>query len=250
MGLIGSALFYKVFKQPNRKTYIALVRWIILFALSAGLYIVIYFLAFALTTPPPDLYERIASPIYISVILMIFGMIFLTVELWQDKKWLKWFSWLFLAVLLSSYLPKTMMIADAVRTDGGGYTSKEWRESPIIRAIQYLPESIPIVTNEPAAVLFLTGRDLIWVTEAMKIKSDNPEGAYGTSHTDLGETVFRRGGALVLFPSFYWQLDPIYFKQTQNRIDAMLHNSILYKEFGLNSGIYFYSEKFIPNEAH
>ena len=90
-----------------------------------GLYIVIYFLAFALTTPPPDLYERIASPIYISVILMIFGMIFLTVELWQDKKWLKWFSWLFFAVLFSSYLPKTMMIADAVRTDGGGYTSKE-----------------------------------------------------------------------------------------------------------------------------
>jgi hypothetical protein len=250
MGLIGLVLFYKVYRRPNRKTYLALMRWIILFALSAGLYIVIYFLAFALTTPPPDLYERIASPIYISVILMIFGMIFLAIELWKDEKWLVWFSWIFLTVLLLFYAPKTAVIADAVRTDGGGYTSKEWRESPIIRAIQYLPRGIPIVTNEPAAVLFLIGRDAIWVTEAMKIKSNDPESPYGTSHTDLGETVFRKGGALVLFPSFYWQLDPIYFKQTQNRLDAMLHNSILYKEFGLNSGIYFYSEKFIPNEAH
>jgi hypothetical protein len=248
MGLIGSALFYKVFKQPNRKTYLALVRWIILFALSAGLYIVIYFLAFALTTPPPYLYERIASPIYISVILMIFGMIYLAIELWQDKKYLVWFSWLFLTVLLSFYLPKTVEIAKSVRTDGGGYTSKEWRESRIIKAIQYLPESIPIVTNEPAAVLFLTGRDAIWVSEAMKIKGDNPEGEYGTSLTDLGETVFRNGGALVLFPSFYWQLDSIYYEQTQDRLDTMLKNSILYKSFGPNSGIYFYSKNFVPDE--
>ena len=49
------------------------------------------------------------------------------------------------------------------------------------------------------------------------------------------------------FPHFIGNLTRSYFKQTQNRIDAMLHNSILYKEFGLNSGIYFYSEKFIPN---
>lgn len=249
IGLIGSALFYKVFKQPNRKTYLALVRWIILFALSAGLYIVIYFLAFALTTPPPDLYERIASPIYISVILMIFGMIFLAIELWPDKKGLIWFSWMFLAVLLWFYLPKTVAIAGAVGTDGGGYTAKGWRESPLIHAIQLMPDNIPIVTNEPAAVLFLTGRESIWVTEAMKIKSDNPEGAYGTSLTDLGEKVYRKGGALVLFPSFYWQLDSIYYEQTQNRLDAMLQDSVLYKDFGLNSGIYFYSKKFIPDEA-
>jgi len=83
----------------------------------------------------------------------------------------------------------------------------------------------------------------------MKIKSDNPEGAYGTSLTDLGETVFRKGGALVLFPSFYWQLDSIYYEQTQNRLEAMLQDSVLYKDFGLDSGIYFYSEKFIPDET-
>jgi hypothetical protein len=248
IGIAFSFLLYKAFQKPNRKPYLALVRWIILFALTAGLYTAIYFLAFAFTTPRPDLVERIASPIYITVIVMIFGMLTLAIELWQDQKWLVWFSWLFLAVLLSFYLPKTTALADAVRTDGGGYTSKEWRESSIIRAIQHLPEGIPIVTNEPAAVLFLTGRNAIWVTEATKVKSENPKSSYGTSFTDHGETVFRDGGALVLFPSFYWQLNSLYYEQTQDRLDAMLRYLVRYKNFGHNSGIYFYSKNFVPDE--
>jgi hypothetical protein len=249
MGLIGSALFYKVFKQPNRKIYLALVRWIILFSLSAGLYIVIYFLAFALTTPPPDLYERIASPIYISVMLMIIGMIYLAIELWPDKKGLIWFSWMFLAVLLWFYLPKTMVIADAVRTDGGGYTAKAWRESPLIHAIQLMPDNVPIVTNEPAAVLFLTGREAIWVSESLGKLVDNPRSSYGGSQNDLGETVFRNGGALVLFKSFYWNLEPYYGNRTWDRVNAMLAGLIVYKSFGSNSGIYFYKPEYVPGKG-
>jgi uncharacterized membrane protein YidH (DUF202 family) len=246
LGLIGSLLCYKLFQQPNKKTYLALVRWIILFTMSAFLYIVIYFLAFAFTSPPPDLYERIASPIYISVILMIFGMIYLAADLWQDKKWLLWFSWLFLAILLSFYLPKTMTIANAMRIDGGGYTSKVWRESKLIQAIQQMPENIPIVTNEPAAVLFLTGRDAIWVSETLGKLMVNPKNSYGESQDDPGESVFRNGGALVLFYGFYWQLEPFYGKQTKERINAMLDGLIVYKDFGSNSGIYFYKPDYVP----
>lgn len=246
LGLIGSLMCYKLFRQPNKKTYLTLIRWIILFAMSAFLYIVIYFLAFAFTIPPPDLYERIASPIYISVILMIFGMIYLAADLWQNKKWLMWFSWLFLAILLSFYLPKTMAIANAMRIDGGGYTSKVWRESKLIQAIQQMPENIPIVTNEPAAVLFLTGRDAIWVSETLGKLMVNPKNSYGESQDDPGESVFRNGGALVLFYGFYWQLEPFYGKQTKERINAMLDGLIVYKDFGSNSGIYFYKPDYVP----
>lgn len=246
VGLLGSVLLYKAFHRPDNKASLVLSRWIILFAISAGLYIVIYFLAFALTTPPPDLYERIASPIYISVILMIFGMIYLAIEIWQGKKWLKWLSWMLLVILVTSYLPKTIAIADAMRINGDGYTSRDWRESPLIQAIQQMPESIPIVTDEPAVVLFLTGRDSIWVTEALGTLVENPQRRYGETSDNLGELVFRNGGALVLFDGFYWRLEPFYGKQTQDRINAMLNGLTVYKDYGHNSGIYFYEPEYVP----
>jgi hypothetical protein len=238
-------LFYKVFQHPNKK-YLTLIRWIILFALTAGLYIAVYFCAFAFTTPLPFLDERIATPIYIAIIMTIFGIIFLAIEIWQGAKWLKWLSWVFLVIIISSYLPKTITLANTMRSDGGGYTSKTWRESPVIFAVRQLPENIPIVTNDPAAVLFLTSREAIWVSEALKIKEEHPENSYGKSQSNFGESVFRNGGALVLFPGFYWQLEPLYGEQTQERLNAMLDGLILYKSFGSNSGIYFYKQDLVP----
>jgi len=246
LGMACLYLFYKVFQKPNKASYLAMVRWIILFALTAALYMVIYFIAFALTAPRPDLIERIASPIYIAILMMIFGMIALAIALWREKKWLVWFPWLFLAVLISFYFPKTMTIANTMRMDGGGYTSREWRNSQLIQAIDHLPHNIPIVTNEPAAVLFLTGRDAIWVSEALGKLVENPKNHYGESRDDLGESVFRNGGALVLFKSFYWNLEPFYGKQTWNRINAMLAGLTVYKSFGSNSGIYFYKPDYVP----
>jgi hypothetical protein len=246
IGIMCVLLFYKVFQHPNKKPFLAPVRWIILFALTAGLYVAVYFLAFAITTPAPDLIERIASPIYIAILMMIFGLIYLAIEIWQGAKWLRWLSWAVLVIIISSYLPKTITFANTMRTDGVGYTSKTWRESPIIYAIRQLPDSIPVVTNEPAAVLFLTGRDAIWVSEALEMKEGQPD-SYGKSQTDFGESVFRNGGALVLFPSFYkQQRDRFYGNLTQKRLNAMLDGLITYKNFGPYSGIYFYKLDFVP----
>jgi Dolichyl-phosphate-mannose-protein mannosyltransferase len=108
IGILCAVLFFKVFHYPKNKPYFVLIRWIILFALTAGLYVAVYFFAFALTMPTPDLFERTASPIYIAVIMVIFGMIYLAIEIWQGKKWLKWFPWALLVVMLTSYLPKTI----------------------------------------------------------------------------------------------------------------------------------------------
>jgi hypothetical protein len=130
-----------------------------------------------------------------------------------------------------------------------GYTAKAWRESPLIHAIQLMPDNIPIVTNEPAAVLFLTGREAIWVSESLGRLVDDPRSSYGGSQNDLGETVFRNGGALVLFKSFYWNLEPYYGNRTWDRVNAMLAGLIVYKSFGSNSGIYFYKPENVPGKG-
>jgi len=246
VGTLCMFLFYKTFRRLEKGQYLALVRWIVLFGLTAATYAVVYFLAFALTLPAPDLIERIAAPIFIVTLMAIFGMIFLAIELWEDKKWLRWLSWLFLFLLVSFYLPKTIALADVMRTEGRGYNSKTWKGSPIISAIRQLPGGLPIVTNEPAAVLFLTGRDAIWVTAALGKQQQFPQG-YGKSQADLGESVFFNGGALVLFPSFYkQQRDEFYGNQADERLNAMLDGLIKYKDFGPYSGIYFYKQNFVP----
>jgi hypothetical protein len=246
VGILCVFLFYKTFQRPDRDQYIALVRWIALFVLTAATYVVVYFFAFALTVPAPDLTERIATPIFIAIMMAIFGMSFLAIGLWEDKKWLRWFSWVFLFLLISFYLPKTIAFYNIMRTEGRGYTSKTWQESSVISAIRQLPHNIPIITNEPAAVLFLTGREAIWVSGALGMQP-KPSDSYGKSQTDLGETVFRNGGALVLFPSFYiQQRDSFYGSQADERLKAMLDGLMKYKDFGPYSGIYFYQQDFVP----
>ncbi len=246
IGILCAFLLFKTFQLPNKNQYRALFSWIIVFALTAGVYVAVYFLAFTLTAPAPDLNERIASPIFIAILMMIFGMIYLAIEIWRNSKWLRWCSWVFLVVVVSFYLPKTITLANAMRTEGRGYSSRTWRESPVIYAISQLPDSIPIVTNEPAAVLYLTERDAIWVSAALGKQEKKPD-SFGKSPTDLGESVFRNGGALVLFPSFYkQQRDSFYGTLAEGRLDAMLDGLITYKSFGPYSGIYFYKQDFVP----
>ena len=78
------------------------------------------------------------------------------------------------------------------------------------------------------------------------MQEEQPD-SYGKSQTDFGESVFRNGGALVLFPSFYkQQRDSFYGKQAEGRLEAMLEGLITYKSFGPYSGIYFYKQDLLP----
>jgi hypothetical protein len=226
--------------RGKRRKIATLGRWVLLFGLFNVMYVSIYFLSFVLTSPQPDLNERIAFPLYLGSLIMLYGMLYFWMEV-GSHRWLGLLPWGFTFVLALSFLPQTISEAVVMRRNGIGYTSKSWRESEIIRRVRRLPADLPIVTNEPAAVTFLTGRQSLWISEALGRPVVDPSQRYGDSAPDdLGQTVFRQGGALAIFPSFYGTLEPIYGDKTQARLDSMIDGLVKVQAFGGASGIYFY----------
>jgi hypothetical protein len=83
---------------------------------------------------------------------------------------------------------------------GGGYTSRLWRDSPVIAAVGHLPPGVPVYTNGPDAIWFLTGR----TTKMLPVERDyltgrsNPD--YGTQIAEMGARMRAASGLVVYFP--------------------------------------------------
>jgi hypothetical protein len=126
--------------------------------------------------------------------------------------------------------------------DGAGYTGIRWRNSGTIEGMQELSPNIPIITNEPAAVLFLTGRTAYEIEELSRTAPLTDYVRYGEELDDPVQQLFREdGAALVLFDSFYWQLYPIYDDETPLRLEAFTQGLRLVSD-SWDGGIYFYGE--------
>lgn len=100
-------------------------------------------------------------------------------------------------VVLLQLAGATVWVRDSV-DNRGGYTSRPWRESPVIAAVRNLPPGVPVYTNGPDAIWFLTGR----ATEMLPAEEDyltgrsNPH--YRTAVGDMGARL-RAGNGLVVY---------------------------------------------------
>jgi hypothetical protein len=122
---------------------------------------------------------------------------------------------------------------------GSGYTSQAWMNSPTIQVIKDLNPDRALISNESAAILFLTGRPAYDVNV---IDHDDPSEIdirYGEDLEDPAQRLFKANQAvLVIFPtSFYWQLFAIYGDRTQARLDHLLEG--LQIEQSLSDGVIY-----------
>jgi 4-amino-4-deoxy-L-arabinose transferase-like glycosyltransferase len=214
------------------------VLWITYFQLFSLFYIIIYGAAILFAHPTPDLIPRIFFPLFWGILFIFLGICFYMHQL--QKGWL-WVGIGFLVLIMVANLPITLQHASQMHENGGGYTSRFWRESPVLLALKDIPYGTPIITNEPAAVLFLTGRPAHWLPDLSKSGVVDELVMFGDADTGVEEQTFRQQkGALVLFPTVYWQLHLFYEDKTDMRLETMLEGLEIYADFSGYSGIYFY----------
>jgi 4-amino-4-deoxy-L-arabinose transferase-like glycosyltransferase len=216
--------FMKIRSSDKKILEIEILRLPLVFTLYGSIYLLFITFSFLFSTPRNDLDGRLLSPVYLSLLLIIFPLV--TWDL-SDGKLGRWFAWipaLIMGTLVVSGFVNSIKILQDNHLHGSGYTGEAWKNSEVIKAIQGIDQDTALISNESSAVLFLTGRPAYDVNERFLSTPAETYARYGEDPEDPAQRLFKTGQAvLVIFPTtFYWQLFPIYGDRTQARLDGML----------------------------
>ena len=231
--------FMKIRSSDKKILEIEILRLPLVFTLYGSIYLLFITFSFLFSTPRNDLDGRLLSPVYLSLLLIIFPL--LTWD-FSDGKLGQWFAWipaLIMGTLVVSGLFNSIKILQDNHLNGSGYTGEAWKNSAVIKAIQGLDQDTVLISNESSAVLFLTGRPAYDVNERFLSTPAETYTRYGEDPEDTAQRLFKTGKAvLVIFPTtFYWQLFPIYGDRTQARLDSMLQGLDIIQR--LSDGVIF-----------
>lgn len=108
-------------------------------------------------------------------------------------------------ILVASYATRATVWVTRQHNDGQGYASRSWRESLVIGEVNSLPPDVPVFSNAPDAIYFLTGRP----TRALPAKFVLTKGRANTDYpvelARLAEFFETRDAALVYFRTVTWR---------------------------------------------
>ena len=106
-----------------------------------------------------------------------------------------------LGVLLIAFLGmqgiRTAALVRALRADGQGYRSREWRESQVVRFVCELP-SVPIYSNDVPALYFACARIPFPLPSRINAADLEPNPAYDAEVAAFEEATQNRGGLVAI----------------------------------------------------
>jgi len=198
--------------------------------------------AVAYTLPALDLGDidsRILLPTQIGLTLAAFTVAHLTLRAWPKWSWIRWLESAALILFLSWYLSQSWEFVADMRQDGAGYTSRAWRNSPTLKAIENLPPDLPLISSESAALTFLLDRPAYDIPELVRGEETRPFVRFGDGQ-DLEERLFReQGAALVFFDLSYGHFFQLYEDETEQRLQVLVHGLREHGRYA-DGAIYFY----------
>jgi hypothetical protein len=198
--------------------------------------------AFAYTLPALDLGDidrRILLPTQIGLTLAAFTVAYLALRAWPKWRWIRWLQSAAVILFSSWYLSQSWEFVADMRQDGAGYTSRAWRNSPTLRAIENLPSDLPLISSESAVLTFLLDRPAYDIPELVRGEEMRPFARFGDGQ-DLEERLFREeGAAFVFFDSSYGHFYRLYENETEKRLQVLVHGLREYGRYA-DGAIYFY----------
>jgi len=128
--------------------------------ICAGIYIVAYFsflIVSYFSTLPPDLNERMFSPLLIFIFILIFGSLFNTISFLKLPKAFAIIPVAFVLILGISYWQQTRSEALDRHMEEFSYSSPSWKNSEIIAEVKKLDGRPLVYSNHPVGILLHTG---------------------------------------------------------------------------------------------
>jgi 4-amino-4-deoxy-L-arabinose transferase-like glycosyltransferase len=207
------------------------------------LYLLLAVFLYITVLPRIDLNNRMLLPAHAAalVVLMLSGNLLV-----RGLKTRRWLSIPVYAVLLGTialYGFRSARIVVDLNENMIGYLGRDWQNSQTIQAVRNLPPDAVLVSNEEAALLFLTGRAAYPVMEFYELHPLAVMTSFGESEDDEIQKIFREeGAALVLFQTMHAQLASLYGERAFTRAEVFTRG--LYPYFtGSDGAIYFYTSQ-------
>jgi hypothetical protein len=204
-------------------------------------YLFVLAFSYIFTRPTPDLVARTLLPAHIAVLLGLFSLLLFFMRAWSSIKPLILIPIMLIIGISISYVHDSIDIVSDYHQSGFGYTSRGWRSSETIEAIEKLPSNIPLISNESALVLFYTGRPAYDISELVNNEPKALTNRFGDDPTDPVQNEFRyNGSALALFNTYNWQFYQLYGDQTAERMQNLTKDLYLYAQLK-DGAIYMYN---------
>ena len=190
--------------------------------------------------PRPAVTSRIFSPILIGALISGLSFSNFAVETLILRKLLLAIPAGIVLFITASNIGQSLELIADLHENGLGYTSRQWRGSDVISAMYELPDDVPLISNDFAAIKFFTGRSAFGILELEDHIRLDVFHAFGEDVSDEVQKIFREeGAALVLFNRTLWKFQEIYSWNTAARWAALIEGLYPYHE-GLDGAIYFY----------
>jgi 4-amino-4-deoxy-L-arabinose transferase-like glycosyltransferase len=204
--------------------------------------IVVFGIAIAFSNVKPDLSPRTLSPLLIFGLILFSADLGLLAKVGPRPRMTTGFGALVLCLITLSTLPQSVGFVEQMHQGGQGYTSRKWRQSELLGEVNKLPPSLDLVSNDPVAILFWTGR----AAHPLPLLED-PVGRidrispFGSSPSDALESQFRQGKvALILFDSLSNQLASFIGSAASAAVDRYTNGLVKYVSSS-DGAIYFWS---------
>ncbi|MFA9404097.1 MAG: hypothetical protein ACERKY_13655, partial [Anaerolineales bacterium] len=154
-------------------------------------------LSVLLTSPTPDISERILGPAYVFILMLVVLVIGAAI---RTKKWIILLITIGLVVFLfrNKAVYSYWVVRDIHGGEGRFYTSRGWRNSPVIAELAAYPDHL-IYTDDIAAVYLLAGRYSSLIPIRIDLGTRLPNEDYLQTLASVRDTVSSGKAIIVLF---------------------------------------------------
>ena len=157
-------------------------------------------LSVLLTSPTPDISERILGPAYVLILMIVVLVIGAAI---RTKKWIILLITIGLVVFLfrNKAVYTYWIVRDIHGGEGRFYTSRGWRNSPVIAELASYPDHL-IYTDDIAAMYLLAGRYSSLIPIRIDLSTRLPNEDYLQTLASVRDTVSSGEAIIVLFSPY------------------------------------------------
>jgi len=152
--------------------------------------------------------SRIATPICVALAAALFTL--------ATGGVLRWAAIAAFALSLVLNLQAAYGWAVDVRRNGQEYTSRQWRDSPTIAQVRALGSEVPIYSNDPFAISFLTSRPARMIPLEFEPTTALPNSIYDSELRTMCRDIDERGAVVAWFHA-----PEQYFRRTLADLEAV-----------------------------
>jgi hypothetical protein len=178
-----------------------------------------------------DLIDRTLMPISLGLSAALLCLAWFVVETWGTSRLASLALALIGLCIAIRGLASTLALAQALHTEGRGYTSAGWRDSGVIRGLSDLDPRLVVVTNEPAAVELWTGRVAYHLLELEPGDGTLPTGECSRAGEVPVPGLPAGTSVLALFDSIYGQWLTVSGEATRDRVDCLTAGMTIYSDY-------------------